>query len=114
MVPAGERAAFEMIESQLSLEIFIHALGPPAFFAETHDLLFAHSAAERGEQELARCDVAIEPFGDQPERLVFRERRAVILGNLDASEAEAPLSLELLPSRQVSLRTALGPSRSTN
>ena len=30
MVPTGEQAAFEMIESEFALEVFVHALGAPA------------------------------------------------------------------------------------
>ena len=65
VVPAREGTALEVIETELTLEVFVHALGPPAFFAKAHDLLLAHPAAEGGEQKLAWRLVAFGPFGDE-------------------------------------------------
>jgi hypothetical protein len=114
VVPAGEGAAFEVIQSEFALEIFVHTLGPPEFFAEAHNLFAAHSATERSQEELTGRVLAIEPFGDQPEWLVCGERRTVILGTLTRVKQKREPSLELLPSRQVSLRNALEPRRPTN
>jgi hypothetical protein len=39
VLPADVRAALEVIESQLALEIFVHTLGAPALFDASNDLL---------------------------------------------------------------------------
>ena len=63
VVPTGKGAAFEVIEPELTLEVLVYALGSPAFFAETHDLLFAHPASEGREDELGRYLLAFGPLG---------------------------------------------------
>ncbi len=39
MMPAWVRATLEVIETELALEVLVHALGPPAFLEGPHDLL---------------------------------------------------------------------------
>ena len=93
MVPAGKGASLEVIEAKLTLEVFVHPLGAPTLLADAHDLLAAHSAGERSEQELRRLVFAVEPLGDEPERLAICERNAVIMGGFHAHEAEARAQL---------------------
>ena len=39
VIPAAEGSTFVVIQPQLALEIFVHALGAPAFLRDPHQLL---------------------------------------------------------------------------
>src|SRR3989442_7870429 len=54
VVPALKRAAFEVVEPELALEIFVHSLGAPALLDDSNDFFFRHPSAQRGEDELGR------------------------------------------------------------
>src|SRR6185312_10984760 len=82
-------ASFEVVEPELAFEVFVHSLGSPTLFEDANDFLFAHTPRERGEDELARLRVAVEPLGNEPERLAIGERDSVVVKCLDANEAEA-------------------------
>src|SRR5258706_15911947 len=69
VVPARERAAFEVVEAELALEIFVHAFGAPALFEQANDFFFAHATWQRRKQELTRLLLVFGPLGDEPEWL---------------------------------------------
>lgn len=89
MVPARERAAFEVVEPELALELLIRALGAPSFLDDANDLLLAHAAGHRREDELRRLILAIGPLDHEPHRLAVTGVGTVVVGDLDASEREA-------------------------
>src|SRR5271154_344398 len=52
VMPAGERAAFEVVQAELSFELLVGALGAPALLHDAHDLLLGHPPRQRREDEL--------------------------------------------------------------
>src|SRR4051812_47396743 len=52
VMPAREGAALEVVQSELALELFVRALGAPAFLDGAHDLLLRHAPRQRREDEL--------------------------------------------------------------
>jgi hypothetical protein len=63
VMPAGEGAAFEVVEAEVAFQGFVHALGAPALFEQVDDLLFAHAAWQRREQEFAGLLFVFGPLG---------------------------------------------------
>ena len=89
VMPSGERASFEVVESELALEVLIHALGAPPFLEEQHNLFLAHALGERREVKLGRLGLGVGPVSDEPLCLPGSERHAVIVCRLDAHERES-------------------------
>src|SRR3982751_4377000 len=89
MVPARKGTTFEVIESELTFEVLIQALGSPALLEQADDLLFAHASAQRGEKKLGRFLLIFRPFSDEPKRLTSSESNAVVMRGSDAHETEA-------------------------
>src|SRR5690349_20510933 len=52
MVPAGEAAAFEVVEAELALELLVNPLCLVPLLDEPHDLLLGHATRQRREREL--------------------------------------------------------------
>ena len=46
VMPARERAALEVVQAQVSLELLVGALGAPALLHDAHDLLLRHAARQ--------------------------------------------------------------------
>src|SRR5205823_13906342 len=95
MMPSWERAPFEVVEAELALQVFVHALGAPAFLEDIDDLLLAHGARKRREHELRGFCFAVGPFGDEPQRRTLVQIHAVVGDGLDAGEGEARAELRL-------------------
>src|SRR5260221_841701 len=69
MMPPFEAATFEVIESELALQLLVNALGLPTLFDRANDLLLGHAMSELREIELRRFCIVFEPFDDDPDRL---------------------------------------------
>jgi hypothetical protein len=88
VVPSDEASSFVVVESELSLELLINAFGLPPLLDGANDLLFAHSPAQVGEEELGGSTLAVGPFDDEPYRLTEHRLAAVVVCGFDASEDE--------------------------
>src|SRR5580704_3394974 len=97
MVPAGERAALEVVEPELPLELLVRVLGPPALLDGSDDPLLAHAARQRRQGEVRRLRLPRRPLEHQPDGLVLRRVDPVVVRDLDAPEAEARLQLPPSP-----------------
>src|SRR6266567_1330857 len=95
MVPSGEGAAFEMVESKLALEVLVHPLGAPALLEDPDDLLATHASRQCGEREFRGFLLAVEPLSNEPERLSISNGAPVIVCGLHADEAEARAEFRL-------------------
>src|SRR5262245_38046710 len=89
VIPSGEGAAFEVIEPELSLEVFVGALGSPALLHQAHDPLLAHASRQRGEHEVRRSLLALGPLDHEPERFTIVSLGPIVLRDFHAAEAEA-------------------------
>ena len=54
MVPPGVRAAFEVIEAELALELFVGSFRAPSFLHGAHDLLLRHPPRQGREDAVRR------------------------------------------------------------
>ena len=88
MVPAGERATFEVVESELALQVLVHPLGAPALLEDPDDLLPAHAPRQRSEREFRGLLLAVDPLGNEPERIPIGDGDPVVVHGLHAHEAE--------------------------
>ena len=59
MVPAGEGAAFGVVESKLALEVLVHPLGALALLEDPDDLFATHSSRQCGEGEFRGLLLAV-------------------------------------------------------
>lgn len=84
-VPARERAAFEVVEPELALEIFVPAFGAPSFLENANDLLFGHAPRQGRERELGRPRFARGPLDDEPGGVVVGGHGAVVMRDLHAT-----------------------------
>src|SRR5579885_3604789 len=66
VLPAAVRAAFEMIEAELALHVFIRPLDAPTLFDSTHKLLATHALGERREHVMCGWRVLVGPFDHEP------------------------------------------------
>src|SRR5262245_13244917 len=82
MVPAREGTTFEVIESELAFKVFVGALRSPALLDDTHDLLLAHAARKRSQDELCRLRLPVGPFDHEPEWLAIRRVDPVLVSDL--------------------------------
>src|SRR5260221_6196462 len=89
MMPPFEAATFEVIESELALQLLVNALGLPTLFDRANDLLRGHAMSERREIELRRFCIVFEPFDDEPDRLPLRDGHVVVVCGLHATKREA-------------------------
>jgi hypothetical protein len=54
MVPAREAAAFIVVQAELSLEVFVDALGSPALHHQADELLLGSAPRQRDEKVIGR------------------------------------------------------------
>src|SRR5262245_20115195 len=66
VMPGGEAAAFEVVEAELTLEVFIQALGAVSLLDEPHEPLPATGRRHRREEVLGRLALAVRPLDDEP------------------------------------------------
>src|SRR5579859_770303 len=88
-MPSGEGASFEVVESELSLELLIAALGLPTLLDDADDLFLAHATPQTREEEFRRFALSLWPFDDEPDRLAQLRLAAVVVRGLDSAEDEA-------------------------
>jgi hypothetical protein len=69
VVPTGEPTALVVIEAELSLEILIDPLGPPALHDQSHELLACHLVRERAEEVVRGLRFSVAPLDQEPDRL---------------------------------------------
>ena len=62
MVPAGKSSALVVIEAELTLEIFVDALGPPPLGHETDELLRGHRTRQRAEEVVPGFGFSVAPL----------------------------------------------------
>src|SRR5262245_6866132 len=62
MMPSGKRAPFEVVETELSFELFVGALRAPPLLEQTDDLLPAHATRQRRQGEFGRLRLAFGPL----------------------------------------------------
>jgi hypothetical protein len=56
VMPPWKRAAFEVVEAELALELFVGPFGSPALFDDAHDLLLRQASRQSGEHgRRGRC-----------------------------------------------------------
>ena len=79
MVPASKGAAFEVVESELSFEVFVHPLSSPALLDDADELLVAHPTRQRREVELGTSAFLRQPLDDQPHRLALGDGHAIFV-----------------------------------
>ena len=82
-----------MVEPQLTLHLFVDALGAISFLEETHELLLAHRPRQRRQRILGGRRFAIRPFDEQPERFATFRFAAVVVCDFHAREGEARAEL---------------------
>src|ERR1043165_6707136 len=87
-MPACKRSTFEVVESELTLQVFVHALGAPALLEDADGLLATHSSWQRGEDELGGLLLAGHPLGHEPERFSIGYGESVVVHGLHAHEAK--------------------------
>src|SRR5208337_1854341 len=66
VMPAAEGASLVVVEAKLSLEVFVDALGAPAFLGDPHELLSTRRLAEAGERVVGRRLLAVGPLDQEP------------------------------------------------
>ena len=88
MIPPWERAALEMVEAELSLELLVDHLGSPPLLDDPDDLLLGHAAWERRESEFRWLCFTVEPLHDEPEGFLLL-RLSLAMNRFDATEAES-------------------------
>ena len=88
MIPARKGATFVVVEPELAFELLVGAFGAPSFLDRASDVLLAHSSRKRRERELRRPALSFGPLDDEPQRLPILGRRAVVVSDNDATEAE--------------------------
>ncbi len=103
VVPAGPPSALEVVEAELTLEVLVHALGPPPLLNQPHERLLA-DLAQRHQEELGGLLFAVGPLGDEPLDRPRRRVGAVVVRGDDASEDEPARENPDVPSRQVTRR----------
>src|SRR5438876_4665906 len=88
VMPARERAALEVVQAQLPLELLIGALGAPALLHDAHDLLLRHATRQRGEDELRWLRLAFQPLHHEPHRLSIAGVGAIVVGDFHTTKCE--------------------------
>ena len=89
MPPYVVRAAFVVVQAELSLEIFVGALDAPTFFESVHELLARGTLRHGRKHELGRSRLTFRPLDEQP---LWRSHRAVVTidHHAQARELELP------------------------
>src|SRR5207247_3239460 len=88
MMPSRKASSFEMVEPELALEVFVHALGSPTLLDEVHEVLHRKIVRQGGEMELGGLGLVVAPLHQQPYRLTVIAIGAFI-GNDDTAHGEA-------------------------
>ena len=89
VMPTRERAALEVVQTELALELLVRALGAPAFLDDAHDLLLGHAPRQGREHELRGLRFALRPLDHEPHRLAVARVGAVVVSDLDGAQREA-------------------------
>ena len=71
MMPSGERAPLEMVKAKFLLHFLVHDFGSPAFLDDSNHVFFAHSFGQVREHEFRWFGFSVEPFHDEPKRLLI-------------------------------------------
>ena len=66
VMPATKGAPFVVIEPELALEVFVHALGAPAFLRDAYEMLSARRPAHARERVVRRRLFVVRPLDQQP------------------------------------------------
>ncbi len=66
VMPAAEGSPLVVVEPELTLEIFVDALGAPAFLGDPYELLSTGRLAEAGERVVGRRLLAVRPLDQEP------------------------------------------------
>src|SRR5262249_17979797 len=93
VMPSGERATLEVIESELALEVFVGALGSPALHHDADDLLLSLASREGGEHELRGSLFALGPLDHEPHRLAILGCCTSSCATLTRAKAESGVHL---------------------
>src|SRR5687768_13417923 len=88
VVPAAEASALEVVETELTLEVLIEALGAPPFLDQVDELDEGHPLV-RGEVEVTRLVLVVAPFANQPHAIATTRLASVIGSGHDAEECKA-------------------------
>src|SRR5579871_948173 len=88
VMPSDEGATLVVIEAELALELLVDALGLPALLDDAHDLLLAHTRAQRRDEELGGLPLAVGPFDDEPDRLAGLRLGAIVVSDLHTAKDE--------------------------
>ena len=90
MLPAAVAATFEVIEAELSLQIFEDAFGSPALLECADEMFEWRVLRETGEIKLRWLGATVLPFDHEPNDFAVRGRHAVGSTGDDTSCSEAP------------------------
>jgi len=66
VMPSAEGASLVVVEPELSLEVFVDALGAPAFLGDPHELLSTGRLAQPRERVVGGGFFAVRPLDQQP------------------------------------------------
>src|SRR5690606_22237388 len=91
MVPAHEGATLEVIEPELTFQVFVHPLCPPAFLDDADEPLVTHAARQGREIKLHRLLVVGWPLDHQPDGLAIFDGEAILMGRLDPTQRKPTL-----------------------
>ena len=91
MVPAGEASAFEVVESELSLQVLVDTLSRPSLHHEPDELQPGDGLVQGGEEVVGRFLFAVAPLDEEPLGVGFR----MDAGRHDSPERKA--GGEILP-----------------
>src|SRR5579863_3287324 len=61
VMPAAEGASLVVVEPEFPLEVFVYALGAPAFLGDPHELLSTGRFAQPGERVVGGGFLAVRP-----------------------------------------------------
>ena len=101
VMPAEETSSLEVVEPELALHLLVDPLGAVALLEQTHELLFAHLATERGEREFRRFNFAIRPLDDEPDGFTLCGLSSVIVCDLHPAERKPRTELAALRHRSL-------------
>jgi hypothetical protein len=89
VMPTGKASAFEVIEAELALEVFVGTFSSPALHDDFDQLLLVPPCRQRRQEVVGWFGLAIAPLDQEPQRFALGRRRAVIVSGHDPHACEA-------------------------
>jgi hypothetical protein len=71
VVPAWEAKAFVVVQTELALEVLVHALGSSALHDQANELSVRSELGQRDEKGMGRLLLTVPPLDEKPERFLL-------------------------------------------